>query len=310
MAPGGLPGDMIEPTSTKAAPAVSVVIPVFNRGDLLARALRSVAAQTFTDWEAIVVDDASSEDLGASLGPLLDDARISLIRQARNAGAAAARNRGIETARGRFIAFLDADDEWRPEKLERQLEAIGRETSGGPVICLTRVEKLFDGGRSIVRPLRPKRPAERFDEFVYVQGSLTQTSSFLVDRHLAREIRFRDLGQYEDHLFFIEAGQRGARYVFVGEPLTLYHAEKSPVRLSANQDLDACERYLGVVRPILSEKALLAFQVRYMARYTMHRHPLAALKLLAYAVSRRAIRPRYVVTFLQHLVGLRSLMPN
>ena len=301
---------MTESTIPKPDPAVSVVIPVFNRGDLLARALRSVAAQTFADWEAIVVDDASSEDLAASLGSLLDDSRIGIIRQACNAGVAAARNRGIEAARGRYVAFLDADDEWRPEKLRRQMDAVGRETPGGPVICLTRVRKILDDGRSIVRPVRPKRPAERFDEFVYVQGSLTQTSSFLVDRPLAREIRFRDLGQYEDHLFFIEAGQRGARYVFVGEPLTLYHAEKSPVRLSANQSLDACQRYLDIVRPILSEKALLAFQVRYMARYTMHRHPLAALKLLAYAMSRRAIRLRYVVTFLQHLIGMRSLTPN
>ena len=301
---------MTESTIPKPAPAVSVVIPVFNRGDLLARALRSVAAQTFADWEAIVVDDASSEDLAGSLGPLLGDPRISIVRQACNAGAAAARNRGIEAARGRYIAFLDADDEWRPEKLGRQMDAVGRETSGGPVICLTRVQKLFDGGRSIIRPVRPKQPTERFDEFVYVQGSLTQTSSFLVDRQLARKIRFRDLGQYEDHLFFIEAGQHGARYVFVSEPLTLYHAEKSTVRLSANQSLEACEHYLDIVRPILSEKALLAFQVRYMARHTMHRHPLAALKLLAYAMSRRAIRLRYAVTFLRHLAGLRSLMPN
>lgn len=97
--------------------AVTVVIPAFNPGARLARAVASVRAQTFTDWRIVVVDDGSDEDISTYLP---DDARIDLIRQ-ENRGVSAARNAGVARSASRWIAFLDADDEWMPEKLERQL---------------------------------------------------------------------------------------------------------------------------------------------------------------------------------------------
>jgi glycosyltransferase involved in cell wall biosynthesis len=102
------------------APEVSVVIPVFNGAALIATALESVFAQTFSDFEVIVVDDGSEDqvELRAALEPWA--ARITYVRQS-NGGPASARNTGIARATGRLIAFLDADDEWRPEKLARQV---------------------------------------------------------------------------------------------------------------------------------------------------------------------------------------------
>lgn len=97
-------------------PRVSVIVPLYNKGAFVRRALDSIAAQTFADFEAIVVDDGST-DGGARVVAGYADARFRLVAQ-RNAGPGAARNRGAREAAGEFLAFLDADDEWLPGYLE------------------------------------------------------------------------------------------------------------------------------------------------------------------------------------------------
>jgi len=99
---------------------VSVVIPTYNRGSLLPRAIRSVLNQTFTDFELIVVDDASTDDTQRVVKGF-SDLRVRYFRHERNRGGAAARNTGIGAARGEFIAFLDSDDEWLETRLAEQI---------------------------------------------------------------------------------------------------------------------------------------------------------------------------------------------
>lgn len=103
------------------SPLVSVVIPAFNSASTIGRAVRSVVDQTFTDWELIVVDDGSSDDLRTALEEFGNI--VNLVRQA-NKGAGAARNFGASLARGEYLAFLDADDYWHPEKLQLQVDAL------------------------------------------------------------------------------------------------------------------------------------------------------------------------------------------
>jgi len=94
---------------------VSIIMPTFNRADTIKRAIRSVQAQTFTDWEMIVVDDGSTDDTAARIEGC--DPRLKLIRQ-ENQGTAGARNTGLRASAGSYIAFLDSDDEWLPHHLE------------------------------------------------------------------------------------------------------------------------------------------------------------------------------------------------
>jgi glycosyltransferase involved in cell wall biosynthesis len=103
-------------------PAVSVVIPAFNRRELLTRAVRSVFAQSYGEWEAIIVDDGSTDGT-ENVSAEFADERLRLIRHPARRGPAAARNTAIAASRGRIIAFLDSDDEWLPEKLEKQVKA-------------------------------------------------------------------------------------------------------------------------------------------------------------------------------------------
>jgi teichuronic acid biosynthesis glycosyltransferase TuaG len=118
---------------TPATPRVSVVIPVYNAAGFVAEAIASVLAQTMPDWELIAVEDGSSDDSLAILQGLATDPRITVLSGGPNRGPGPARNRAIAAARGRFIAFLDADDLWHPEKLARQLAFMAQ----GPVLSCT-----------------------------------------------------------------------------------------------------------------------------------------------------------------------------
>lgn len=114
------------------APVVSVVTPLFNSSRHIDATLESLVAQTFPHWEAILVDDGSTDDTPEKVGRFLHDRRFTYIRQD-NQGIGGARNRGIGVARGDWVALLDHDDRWRPDKLERQLEAAARH--GFDVVC-------------------------------------------------------------------------------------------------------------------------------------------------------------------------------
>ena len=127
---------MTAPTPGNAL--VSVVVPTYRRAGMLTEVIGSVLAQTFTDWELFVVDDngegsEAQKNTEAAVERYRNDARIRYIAHERNRGACAARNTGMLRARGTFVAFLDDDDVWYPEKLERQVACFG---SASPEVAL------------------------------------------------------------------------------------------------------------------------------------------------------------------------------
>lgn len=112
-------------------PLVSVIMPAFDSARFIAEAIRSVQAQTFGDWELVIVDDASADSTPEIITRFSDDdSRIRYFRMDRNSGAGASRQKALDLATGRYIAFLDADDLWTPDKLEKQLRFM--EKSGQP----------------------------------------------------------------------------------------------------------------------------------------------------------------------------------
>jgi glycosyltransferase involved in cell wall biosynthesis len=127
-------------------PQVSVIIPTYKHQDYVLATLDSVFAQTFMDYEVIVVNDGSPDSTAQLLQPLAAAGRIRYIEQA-NAGQAAARNRGIAEAQGEFIALLDDDDLWPPDKLEWQVAAMAKNPAAGVIVGTAEVVDTSSGKR-------------------------------------------------------------------------------------------------------------------------------------------------------------------
>jgi glycosyltransferase involved in cell wall biosynthesis len=192
--------------------SVSVVIPCYNAARYLHETLSSAMAQTHPPCEILVVDDGSTDESGAiarSFGPA-----VRVVRQP-NAGESSARNRGISLARGEWIAFLDADDVWVPEKLERQLEACERTPDS--VCCHTAWRNLHGNALGLVSELHHEGDYSLATVLRYLQLHI---SSILVRRsacpHFAEDVRHG-----EDAIFAAELSLRG-RFAYVDEPLVLY----------------------------------------------------------------------------------------
>lgn len=208
-----------------AEPAVSVVVPTYNQPALLLETLQSVFAQTFTDFEVILVDDGSTDDTPARLVELAArEPRLRVVRQV-NAGTGAARNRGIDEARGKYIALLDHDDLWMPGKLAAQVAFLERHPEC--VACIVpyaqsdAVDRLiFDpaavaGADGIIdRPLR--KLADRVP-------LLTTCSVLMFRRESASGLRFgTDRESVEDVQFEIGLLGRGKFGVAGGQMLAIY----------------------------------------------------------------------------------------
>lgn len=115
-------------------PEISIVVPTYRRPKLLARALASLSAQTFQDWEAIVVDDEPSKG-NSGVVDRSGDNRIRYVAHSENAGLSSARNTGIAESRGRYVCFLDDDDEFLPNKLQAQFDLLEANPEVGVAIC-------------------------------------------------------------------------------------------------------------------------------------------------------------------------------
>lgn len=124
----------------------SVVIPTYNRARVVSRAIQSVLAQTIDDWELLVVDDGSVDGTEQTVLSF-HDARIRYCRHQSNRGASAARNTGILRAQGEYVAFLDSDDEWKPSKLRRSLDAFSAAGSSRLACVISGKELIDETGR-------------------------------------------------------------------------------------------------------------------------------------------------------------------
>lgn len=129
---------------------VSIITPTYNCGDYIADTIRSVLAQTYKDWEMIIVDDCSSDNTKEVVDGF-NDSRIKYHRLANNSGAAVARTEAMRLADGEYMAFLDSDDLWMPDKLERQLRFM---TEKGYAFSCTAYEQIDENGKPLNRVIK------------------------------------------------------------------------------------------------------------------------------------------------------------
>jgi len=240
-------------------PLVSVIIPVFNRAGLIVRTIESVLAQSITDMEVIIVDDASTDNTGAVVENI-GDPRVKYFRLETNGGPSIARNTGVERAEGEYVAFLDSDDEWDTKKLELQLAAIRQQTVPHNVVCYTKVNVIEDTS-SYLLPGREKNDDEPVGDFILCGGhGLILTSSIMLPHELAATHPFPvDQTVCEDWDLFLRLEDKGVKWVYVDQPLTTWHNEGRKDRLTLSQYDGSI--WLDEHKSYLSKKAQNAFSI-------------------------------------------------
>lgn len=217
-------------TIQENAPLVSVIMPLYNSAKHVREAIGSVQAQTLGSWEICVTDDCSTDDSAAIVAELSgDDPRIRLFRQERNQGAAAARNVSLENARGRFIAYLDADDVWAPEKLERQTGFMER---GGYGFSCASYEVIGEDGellgKTVTMPVRSDLDGFLANNYLQTVGIMADLSR--VDKSL---LHMPDLRRRQDAATWIQVLQAGHDCYGLPEPLCYYR--RTAGSLSSNK---------------------------------------------------------------------------
>lgn len=213
-------------------PLVSVVIPCKARVEELVRALDSVWGQSLQDFEVIVVDDGSDEPLAAALKRLmarrLAGGRLRVLRHENSRGAAAARNTGVAAARGRYVAFLDSDDSWVPEKLQRQTSfMLDARRQGSFTSTLVERDGVIEERRPGVRRDRDVSLAE----FLWLKGGFIQTSGVMIAREVAGA--FPDgMRLHQDLAWYLEREAAGIRFDHLDQPLVVWRDDRRPDRLT------------------------------------------------------------------------------
>jgi glycosyltransferase involved in cell wall biosynthesis len=223
------------------APTVSVIVPAYNCAAYLPRAIESVLAQSFTDFDLFVVDDGSTDDTAKVLERYSADTRVRFVPHTHNTGPSATRNRGIRLSAGEFVAFLDADDEWARDKLEVQVTALA---SAEADVCGVGCRWLMPGGTEvIVSKQHPYSGDGLYRELLFKNTIPGSSSSILVRRKCFDDVGLFDeeLRAVEDRDMWLRLASR-FRFAFIGEPLVSINrrrtdsAIRDPVRMAFGRE--------------------------------------------------------------------------
>lgn len=207
---------------------VSIIIPVYNAERFLERTLNSVLAQTYKEFEVILVDDRSTDksaQIIAKYAALHPEIKYHL--QEKNMGAAVARNTALEMAKGRFVAFLDSDDEWYPEKLESQLKLLKEKNM---FFAYTAIE-MIDESDNITKGKREVK--EEVDYKFLLRNTMIATSSVLIDRNRFGDFRMPLRRGGQDYATWLQLLRTGEKACGINKVLVKYRQTNNS--LSSNK---------------------------------------------------------------------------
>lgn len=208
-------------------PLVSVITPVHDGAATLAETVASVRAQSLGDWEMHIIDDGSTDGSRAlAEGFAAEDPRIQVTGWADNRGPAAARNAGIRAANGRFIAFVDADDLWLPEKLARQTAYM---IGTGAGLGFTGYERVTETGEFLGRVAVP----ERIDHAGLLRGNVIASVTAMYDREVCGLVEMPDVRRRQDYGLWLRLLRNGAGGRGINEVLARYRVRRKS--LSSNK---------------------------------------------------------------------------
>ena len=218
------------------SPLVSIVIPTYNHAPMLHRALATVIEQTYQNWNAIVVNNFSTDNtLEVVTG--FNDPRIQCVNFRNNGVIGASRNEGIALASGKYVAFLDSDDTWFTGKLEQCVEVL---ESGSDLVC--HAEYWIDeSGNSRLVAYGPSEAATHHN-LIY-KGNRISTSATVVRATLLKEVNGFDISpeliSTEDYDLWIRLAAKSNRFAFIDEPLGEYHRHDNNVSANIEKHLAA-----------------------------------------------------------------------
>ena len=234
--------------NSKGKPLVTAIVTTYNRPQMVQRAIQSGLAQTYDPLEIIIVEDGSC----CGVEGWLDTQGLSQIRYIRheeNQGLPAARNTGLNNSNGKYIAYLDDDDEWKPEKIQKQIELAERLDSDYAIIYCGLEVKDQDG--RIVALNMPRLKGTIRDEIVK-KGLNTIPSSFLFRKETLMNIAGFDTDLYTgiDHDIWMKLSKYGYKTDYVNEPLVI-HTQHDELQMTSNvpRRISGIEEYLNKWRP-------------------------------------------------------------
>ena len=191
---------MSDQERARYAPLVSVIMPAYRGGDLIRRSVGSVQAQTIPDWEILIVDDCSPDDTYERLiGLSREDMRIRVFQTPVNSGPAVARNIALENARGTYAAFLDSDDFWMEDKLERQIAFMERKNAAFSCTAYDRVAE--DG--TVINRVTPYEKAD-YNRVLYCANPVGNSTA-MIDRRILGDLRVPLIRKRNDFALWLKA---------------------------------------------------------------------------------------------------------
>jgi glycosyltransferase involved in cell wall biosynthesis len=278
------------------SPLISVVIPTYNRADFIANTINSVLNQTYQNIEILVVDDASTDQTESAV-QALNDPRIKYIRLPENTSGTKPRNTGILESRGRYIALLDSDDEWLPDKLQKQLHFINQNAANEEnIICFTGLILKSDNGESVLSNPPLKEGVDIMD-YILVDDNWVQTSTYMVSGELAKRTLFNpELKKHQDWDFCLRLRENGAKFINLPESLTVYNIEERNDRIGINGKYLLSLQWIKENRTQVSDKAYFSFLAKYVAATLLHNgERKRALDIYLKAVKIRAISYKFFI---------------